>query len=587
MAALLPLLLLAGCGTACAAAPEERLPGWVSTAGNLSVHVAAGLLNRHEGRPAAIYATATWDASQAWLGQARRFDPTANRTDYRNVTGGELLEVAVAQGAAVAAVLYDPAAAQALSTVVTLCGVHRALPVADEAAAERLGLPVAFDARQRWATALEATRYAIAHLLGKCSRHALVLQRPAHLATGFLADLAVAGWPGDADGLPLLAVWPEDPADPSIEVPALCNLTAPEHKLFGALTEGALALEHGWIGPGGPGRAMPTVIGYHDTGPGAWAECLNLCTPSHRTISLVANVASNLAFLSRCRPLSSLPAPHPARDPGRYDPTKSYVAIVNSDGDNVAFDEVRHPGDHSGESMDDRVAECSKPGAVCPPVAHTMSNRLLELAPTILQWWYARATPADSFILGPSGFGYVYPALMEREDQAAFANATVDAAAQLGMAGYVHWDWLGDWGKPLTVGAGALPFLEAVSIAAASQAMLFGEGFAAMVATVPDVVKPSHVPPLVGPGRLAVVKPTSYLLDHLGTWTRYVPAKNVSDALLALAPGEITYVYKIWQVSFGDVEAVGVALRGSHVQLVDYRALPRLIEEKERWLKQV
>ena len=40
------------------------------------------------------------------------------------------------------------------------------------------------------------------------------------------------------------------------------------------------------------------------------------------------------------------------------------------------------------------------------------------------------------------------------------------------------------------------------------------------------------------PGRLAVVKPTSYLLDHLGTWTRYVPAKNVSDALLALADHE-------------------------------------------------
>ena len=111
-------------------------------------------------------------------------------------------------------------------------------------------------------------------------------------------------------------------------------------------------------------------------------------------------------------------------------------AIVNSDGDNIAFDEVRAPGLGGGNTMDDRVVECSKPGAVCPPVAHTMSSRLLNLAPTILQWWYDRATPADSFILGPSGYGYIYPARMAAEDQAAFANATVQAAAALGMEGY-------------------------------------------------------------------------------------------------------------------------------------------------------
>jgi hypothetical protein len=82
-------------------------------------------------------------------------------------------------------------------------------------------------------------------------------------------------------------------------------------------------------------------------------------------------------------------------------------------------------GGGDGSAMDARVALCRKPGAVCPPVAHTMSNRLLDLAPTILQWWYSRATPSDSFLMGPSGYGYTYPALMEQRDQAAFANATV------------------------------------------------------------------------------------------------------------------------------------------------------------------
>ena len=192
-----------------------RLPGWFAVTSNFTVHVAVGLLNRREARPAALYSTGAWDCSHPWLAQARLRDPTANRTDYRNVTGGELLQVAVARSAALGAVLWS-GEALAVSAVVTLCGVHRALPVADEAEAARLQLPVVFDARKRWATALEATQWTIANLLQNTSRHAFVLQNPPHLATGFLADLAVAGWPGDPEGLPLLAIWPEDPAQPDM-----------------------------------------------------------------------------------------------------------------------------------------------------------------------------------------------------------------------------------------------------------------------------------------------------------------------------------------------------------------------------------
>ena len=64
---------------------------------------------------------------------------------------------------------------------------------------------------------------------------------------------------------------------------------------------------------------------------------------------------------------------------------------------------VTKAGHPQGYTMGARVALCSKPGAVCPPVAHTMSNRMMDLAPSILQWWYSKATLADSFVLGPSG----------------------------------------------------------------------------------------------------------------------------------------------------------------------------------------
>jgi hypothetical protein len=393
------MMAVAVIATASAAdAPHE---GWYSVQapldpiclGNgLPVQVAAGLINRLEGRPAAMYSGTTWNGAgaRAWLEQVQKFDAIAANTEYRNVTCLELLETAVQIKAATGAVLFNLSEQHSISTVVTLCGVHRALPLTGPAAAARLNLPVVFDTRQQWKNSMEATEYAVTNLLNSTSRKAMVLQKPAHLDGGYLADLAVAGWPGDDEDKPLLAIWPESPYT-NPDLPLLCNPTAPEHKLFADLTEGATGQAHGWEGPGEVGRKMPTVIGYHDKGPGAWAECINLCTPNHRTISLVANVASNLAFFSRAAPVDSLPAPHPVLDAGPFNSSKTYVAIVNSDGDNLAFDEVRGPlppgGTSAGTTIAERAKICSEPGAVCPPVSHTMSNRLVNLAPSILQWW--------------------------------------------------------------------------------------------------------------------------------------------------------------------------------------------------------
>jgi hypothetical protein len=69
-----------------------------------------------------------------------------------------------------------------------------------------------------------------------------------------------------------------------------------------------------------------------------------------------------------------------------------------------------------------------------------------------------------------------------------------------------------------------------------------------------DIIAPWNLPPLVGSaGGLAVIKPTSALIDEVadgwsGTWQRHTPLANISKSLLALKPGTITYVYKIWNV---------------------------------------
>eukprot|EP01043_Picozoa_sp_COSAG02_P024516 COSAG02_NODE_1341_length_13172_cov_324.630001_6_plen_125_part_00 len=63
------------------------------------------------------------------------------------------------------------------------------------------------------------------------------------------------------------------------------------------------------------------------------------------------------------------------------------------------------------------------------------------------------------------------------------------------------------------VGAGATSFLEEISKAASRHGR---DDFAAMVATVPDIVKPTRIPRVLP--SLAVIEPTSYLVDHLGTY---------------------------------------------------------------------
>jgi hypothetical protein len=563
---------------------QQDLTGWVvvdMTGGALSASIAAGLINRHLKRPAAVVKIR--DSDMPWLEEMQRQDPTARKTIYSNVSSVELQEVAVSLGAADGAVLFNESEQHSISTVVTLCGVHKALALAD--AHHPGGISIVFDARGKWPNALEASKYAIRELLPKTSRQAFVLQAPHVFVDGYLADLAVAGY-GTEPTSPLFAVWPESPySNPT--VPSLCNESAPEWSLFGDLVEGKTADAHGWQGPGEVGEKMATMIGYHDKGPGAWAESINLCTPSHRTISLVGDLASNLAFHARAQPVVSL-TQHPPKQVGRYDRKRTYIAIVNSDGDNMQIDQCRI-NDVQLSGMIYRAASCALPGAVCPPVAWTMSNRLKEIAPVILRWWYARATPSDSFLMGPSGFGYVYPGIMDRRSQTAFANATAAAGASLGMTGYTHWDWVSDFPK-------ALPFLEDIARTGLE---------VAMVATVPDVYKPD-IPDVIG-GRLAIVKPTSVLVEGVGQWnvddagapkgcdkctippTAACPvcvqpnpsAASLAEKLLAIPKGEITYIYKIWSVNFTAVEALGKALQGTHVEIVDYRVLAQLVKEKD------
>ena len=80
-------------------------------------------------------------------------------------------------GALLARILYDPDQSWALPNVVTLAGLHSAVPVpaggadasGDAQAASFGALPVAYDARGRWPDAAGATAWAMASLHPLCN----------------------------------------------------------------------------------------------------------------------------------------------------------------------------------------------------------------------------------------------------------------------------------------------------------------------------------------------------------------------------------------------------------------------------------
>lgn len=54
----------------------------------------------------------------------------------------------------------------------------------------------------------------------------------------------------------------------------------------------------------------------------------------------------------------------------------------------------------------------------------------------------AALTGKDTFLMGPSGFGFLHPAAIRSESPrlSDFVRETVTAAQNLSMTAYVHWD---------------------------------------------------------------------------------------------------------------------------------------------------
>jgi hypothetical protein len=188
------------------------------------------------------------------------------------------------------------------------------------------------------------------------------------------------------------------------------------------------------------------VYGYNSTWNelgGDLYEAQTLCLDSHN-MGAIASEVGNLSYYSTVgAPIVKANVVQQNKlEAISYDPGKTYVAFVVGDGDNLGYMmTTRH------DWFAERVGDCATAGNACAPLTWTISPHLAQLAPDLLQWYYAQShqTGKDYFTLPPSGHLYAYPSSMGSADQDRFVSETEQDARILGISGTVHWDWFNTW----------------------------------------------------------------------------------------------------------------------------------------------
>lgn len=124
-------------------------------------------------------------------------------------------------------------------------------------------------------------------------------------------------------------------------------------------------------------------------------------TPGVSLGSRFGKITTVSDYVANYSVLSGVPAPtlkQKTQPPApKFDPTKVYLALTMSDGDNLCtwrgyfrhyFDDPLH-------------------GTF--PVGWGMAPSLIDVAPTLARWYYDHAAPTDEFLCDVSGVGYMYP----------------------------------------------------------------------------------------------------------------------------------------------------------------------------------
>ena len=322
---------------------------------------------------------------------------------YRTVGRNEAYAVmkALAEESAAGAVLYsDELNAEYLNLASSVGNTMNAVPLTEALyekwRAQGIDLPVLADLRElKYTKTADIYRWLFDHYWDKCTHRVLVIQRTD--LKYHMRDLASAV--GGA-------------------VVYLSCAGGEETKLFkqflNTMTPGESILT-GWYA--GQEKELMSVA----------AQCGLSCVPS--------DFFSNATVFGQNMPIQTPSVPDmPALE------NKIYIAYFLSDGDNVQYDmhAMRSYWDQN-EADRGRVA-----------VNWTVSPALADLAPGMLNYYYAGATEKECFVCGPSGLGYTVPVntfgedtgnqFKSKEKFAAYVRMTDRYLARTGLRVVTVWD---------------------------------------------------------------------------------------------------------------------------------------------------
>ncbi len=243
------------------------------------------------------------------------------------------------------------------------------LLIATPALAARFGLPIKSDLRGKFKDDADALRYARTTLLPRLNPYlALCLDPP---LLGSQVDDVIA-----AKGMCFWVTGPEAQDRPGADGPA------EREEIQATLAQmplEAVVRGYWWHGDDmGLGENGGVALG-----------------SQFGKITTVSDYVSNYSVFSGVVLPALKQKPQPPAP--KLDPTKVYVAITMSDGDNL----ITWRDFWRGYFTD--------PLHGTFPLAYGIGPTLIDVAPTMARWYYDHAAPTDEFICDVSGAGYVYP----------------------------------------------------------------------------------------------------------------------------------------------------------------------------------
>lgn len=264
------------------------------------------------------------------------------------------------------AVLYEQSQQFELNLITMLCAQRNALPVTPRMNQE-LGLPVLFDARQKWPNRFAACDWACQHLW-KNANQRILCSMPEHYTN--LIDYAVAcnmflfyypNWPTSRDDEYLKRVLLLTP--PNTPVVGVWDLTYARAPLQNDYDQ-----ERNFIDR--VSKAGKFFVVTH--------EADNLTVHSG---------------IQNCKV---------KREPSGREPLvtgQNQITFVYSEGDNISF------------QMRNMPLLWSDPGRSKIPLTWSVAPAMAELCPVVLEYYLHHASDQDDFVMAMSGAGYTFPSL--------------------------------------------------------------------------------------------------------------------------------------------------------------------------------